>query len=237
MNVTVVIPAYNEEKSIGLVVADFIAHKRVGEVIVIDNNSQDQTAKIAKELGAKVHNESILGYGSAIKSGIRIAKEELICVVEADSTFKSTDLDKLLAYYQDANVVLGSRTSKILIWQDAYMPGWVRWGNWFVGKLVEIFFNGSSLTDAGCTYKLISKDIAHLSLKYDLTDGNHYNAQFLIFLCKNKIPFIEIPVNYYPRIGDSKITGGDSYKTFKLGLKMIYEVFLAKFNKGKLSIK
>ena len=116
------------------------------------------------------------------------------------------------------------------------MPGWVKWGNWFVAKLIEILFNGPSLTDAGCTFKLITKDVANKTLNLDLTNSSHYNEQLLVFLCKNKIRFVEIPINYYRRIGKSKITGGNNLATLKLGSKMIVDVLISRLISSKLSL-
>ena len=120
MKVSVVIPAYNEEESIYDVVKDF-SKSYVDEVIVVDNNSTDKTAELAKKAGARVVRETKQGYGYAIQRGLREAKGDIIIVTEADCTFVGDDMEKLLAYINDADMVLGTRTCMQLVEEGANM--------------------------------------------------------------------------------------------------------------------
>ena len=207
MKISVVIPAYNEEKSIFQCVQEFKQISFIKEVIVVNNNSTDNTASIAKKAGAVVIQENLQGYGASIATGIKHAKGDHVCICEADQTFIANDLTRLVTYLDQFEVVLGSRTSTSLIWSGAYMPRWVRWGNWFVGKLVELLFDGPSLTDIGCTFKIMRQNVAKSCTTVQLTKGSRYNQEFIIFLCLNRFKVVELPVNYRTRIGDSKITG------------------------------
>jgi glycosyltransferase involved in cell wall biosynthesis len=229
-------PALNEELSIGPVVSGYLSESSVKEVIVIDNNSTDNTAEIATLNGAKVLSCLSPGLGSALKLGIAYWKdstsESSLLLVESDGTFSAKDVSKFLAYAPDAEIVLGSRTSRSLIWDGAYMPHWVRLGNWFVAKLTEFLYNGPSLTDIGCTSKLIkhgSLDRIDLS---QFTDSSHFNEQFLVSLLEAKVNLVEIPLNYMPRIGQSKITGNNFYRTLQVGCIMVFDILYHKI-RGK----
>ena len=233
MKISVIIPAFNEQDSISQCVLEFKKLFFVKEVIVVDNNSSDKTESFAKKSGAIVISEKQQGYGAAIAAGIKFAKGDYICVCEADQTFIASDLKRLVTYLDQFEVVLGSRTSNNLVWSGAYMPNWVRWGNWFVGKLVELLYNGPSLTDIGCTFKVMKREIAISSLKVKLTNGSRYNQEFILFLCLNKYKIVELPVNYQVRIGKSKITGGKPLKTLLLGIQMIFDILIVKVSSSR----
>lgn len=233
MKISVVIPAYNEEQSIFQCVQDFKQLSFIEEVIVVNNNSTDNTATVAKKAGAVVIQESLQGYGATIATGIKHTKGDYVCICESDQTFIAKDLTRLVTYLDQFEVVLGSRTSNSLIWSGAYMPGWVRWGNWFVGKLVELLFNGPSLTDIGCTFKIMSRNVATRCTTVEMTKGSRYNQEFILFLCLNRFRVVELPVNYRPRVGDSKITGGKPLKTFALGIEMIASVLYTRISPKK----
>lgn len=226
--VSVVMPAYNEEKSISSVVNGFLDNDYVDEVVVANNNSIDQTEKRAKRAGAKVVLEKRQGYGYACQRALKEASGDYIILVESDGTFSPSDVVKLLAYSDNFDVVLGTRTSRELIWDGANMGIFLKWGNWFMGKLIEVVYNGPSLTDAGCTFRLIKKD-AYKKINSKFTVGaSHFSPEMIILIIKNNIRMIEIPVNYRPRVGESKITGKGKWKAFILGLVMIKYILMNK---------
>lgn len=228
--VSIVFPAYNEEQNIQQAIHDFFLHPAVDEVVVVDNNSKDKTKEEIQKTRAKYVFEQRPGYGSALMRGLEEATGDWIVTVEPDGTFSAKDLDKLLIYGHDFEVVFGTRTSRALIWSGAYMPFWVRFGNWAVAKQMEYLFNGPSLTDVGCTYKLITRS-AYQKIKDRLViPGSHFSPNFMIAVLKSKIPCVEIPVHYKPRIGESKITGKHPWRTIRLGLHMIGYIFLQRFS-------
>lgn len=219
--VTVAMPAFNEEKSISRVIKGFLDNESVDEVVVADNNSSDRTRERALRAGARVVGEDRRGYGYACRRALKEAKGDYIILVESDGTFSASDVAKLLAYSDNFDVVLGTRTSKELIWDGANMGVFLKWGNWFLGKMIEVLYNGPSLTDAGCTFRLMKRRALNkVSSKFEV-GGSHFSPEMIILLIKNKIRMIEIPVNYRPRVGDSKITGKGKWKAFLLGLTMI----------------
>jgi glycosyltransferase involved in cell wall biosynthesis len=156
-SVSVVFPAYNEEENIAVAVKDFLGVGVVDEVIVVDNNSYDQTAERAREAGGRVISEATQGYGAALTRGLAEAKGELIILAEPDGTFTSRDIIKLLAYEDDFDIVCGTRTTRELIWEQANMDWFRRFGNIIVAKMIELLFDGPSLNDGGCTLRLISR--------------------------------------------------------------------------------
>jgi len=231
--VSVVFPAYNEEENIYNAIRSFQSSEYVDEVIVVDNNSTDSTKSEIHKTTAIYVNEKTQGYGQALMTGFKKAKGDLIITVEPDGTFSEDDLEKLLAYSKQFSVVFGSRTSSSLIWEKAYMPGWVRVGNWICAKVLELLFSGPSLSDVGCTYKLVHKAALLKILPNLKVRGSHFSPHFMIIAIKLDFKCVEIPVNYKPRIGSSKITGGNVFNTIKLGLHIFFFIIFERIKIDK----
>ena len=226
--VSVVLPAYNEEENIRNAINGFFATKIVDEVLVVDNNSTDRTAQEVKKTKARLVKETKQGYGYANIKGIKEAKCQIIVTCEPDGTFVANDINKLLEYTDQFDVVFGTRTSKVSIWSGANMGWFLRTGNALIAKLLEYMYNGPCLTDVGCTYKLMKRSaIKKIGDKFTV-GGSHFSPELMILVIKNKIKCIEIPVNYKERIGKSKITGS-FWKAFKLGIIMIGLIIKYKF--------
>src|SRR5438067_1744071 len=172
--VSVVFPAYNEEAGIAAAVEDFGAVNAVDEVLVIDNNSRDRTVERATAAGARVVREPRQGYGHALRRGMAEACGEYVVLAEPDGTFMGKDVLKLLAYADDFDLVLGTRTTRELIWHGANMGWQLRWGNWIVAKLLQVLFGGPSLSDCGCTLRLISRRAADRLLPRLTVGGSHF---------------------------------------------------------------
>lgn len=218
--VTVVLPTHTERKTIRKVIEDFFHTGYVDEVVVVNNNAELGTDEEVGRTSATLVHEPQPGYGYAIQRGMREAHGDLIVVCEPDNTFIARDIIKLLAYSDDFDVVLGTRTSKELIWSGANMGGCIRWGNILVAKILEFLFNTSLLTDMGCTMKLLSRG-AYEQLRRNFTIGDsRFNAEFLLLVAIKKMRFIEISVNYSFRVGESTITGS-TRKAACLGLRMV----------------
>ena len=218
--ITVVLPAYNEESFIRAAVEQFFATGVVDEVIVVDNNSRDRTAAEAALTRARVVRETNQGYGHALRRGLREASGDLVIMAEPDGTFVAHDVHKLLAYAGDFDMVCGTRTTRELIWEQANMGRFLRWGNWMVAKLIQVLYDGPSLTDCGCTMRLTRREALHRILD-DLTVGqSHFLPEMVIVALKRGLRIVEVPVNYKGRIGESKITGTLG-GTLRTGFRMI----------------
>lgn len=231
--ISVVIPTYNEARSIRGIINEFFATDLVDEVVVVDNNALGNTEEeIKKTKAAYIKESQKQGYGHAIMRGLTEAQGDLIVVVEADGTFLPKDIEKLLAYSDEFDVVLGTRTSRSAIWSGAFMPFPVRFGNWLWAKMIETLFNGPVLTDVGCTYKLISrKALEKIKPLFSLSKGDgRFSPELMIWLIKLGMSIIEIPVIYKQRVGESMYTG-NTLKAARLGFKMLPLIIRYKFKK------
>ena len=218
--VSVVLPAYNEGQSIKAAVYAFFETGVVDEIIVIDNNSSDDTAAEAGKTRARVVRETIQGYGAALRRGLFEATGELIVLAEPDATFMGKDVLKLLAYADDFDMVCGTRTTKELIWAEANMGWFLRVGNLIVAKMLQALFNTCSLSDCGCTLRLVRRE-GLLRFRDKLTvRGSHFLPEMVILAHQHGLKIIEIPVNYRGRLGTSKITG-TLKGTLRTGTNMI----------------
>ena len=100
------------------------------------------------------------------------------------------------------------------------MGFFLKWGNWAVAKIVEVLFNTSHLSDVGCTYRLIHRDLAHRLAPKFTVGGSHFGPELMLLIIVSGARFVEVPVNYLPRVGVSSVTG-DLGKAVVLGLQMI----------------
>ena len=226
--VSVILPAYNEEKHIRAAVEDFFQAGVVDEIIVVDNNSRDGTAEQARLTAARVVHESAQGYGHALRRGLREATGDLIIMAEPDGTFVGRDVLKLLAYADDFDMVCGTRTTRELIWEQANMGWFLRVGNWAVAKLLQVLYDAPSLTDCGCTLRLTHRQ-ALARIVDDLSvGGSHFLPEMVIAGLKRGLRIIEVPVNYRGRVGVSKITGNLS-GAVRTGTNMIRLILVRRF--------
>lgn len=227
--VSVIFPCYNEGKNIINAIKDF-SNEFVDEIIVVDNNSSDGSKEKIKSTDAKYVLETRQGYGYALRRGMEEATGDLIITAEPDNSFIGEDILKLLVYSNQFDVVFGTRTSKSLIWSGAKMGFFLRLGNVVVAKFLEFLHNGTSLTDVGCTLKLINrKSYEKIKNKFKV-GGNHFSPEFMIICIRSNLNCVEIPVNYRERLGVSKITS-NFWKTFKLGMIIIFLIINYRFKK------
>ncbi len=218
--VSVVLPTFNERDSIRKVIEGFYSTGFVDEVVVVNNNAVVGTSDEVRGTGALEICEARQGYGWAIRKGLEIASGDLIVICEPDGAFEPRDVVKLLAYSDDFHYVLGTRTTREFIWAGANMGWFLRWGNWAVAKLIEVLFNGSILTDVGCTMRLLSRDTVRRIRGAFSVGGSQFGPHLTLLVIAARIPFTELSVNYRPRIGVSSVTGS-LWRAFRLGLQMI----------------
>lgn len=227
--VSVVLPAYNEGLSIRSAVENFYATEVVDEVLVVDNNSTDDTAEQAARTQARIVRETTQGYGAALTRGLSEAGGDLIILAEPDATFMGKDVFKLLAYSDDFDMVCGTRTTKELIWAEANMGWFLRVGNFVVAKMLEVLFNTCSLSDCGCTLRLVGREPLDRFRDRLTVRGSHFLPEMVILGHLQGLSIIEIPVNYRGRTGTSKITGS-LRGTLKTGMNMIALILRYRLN-------
>ncbi len=218
--VSVILPTYNEKDSIAKAIQDYFDTGYVDEVIVINNNAARCTKEIVDKTNAKQVFETKQGYGYAIRRGIDEAKSDLIVISEPDGTFRSSDIVKLLVYSDDYDAVWGSRTDIRFIEKGANMGIALRYGNYFVAKLLQFLFNTTRLSDVGCTFKLYKKEVVD-DIKIHFKVGReHFGVELMVLTVLRGFDVVEVPVNYNKREGKSSVTG-KPLTTFLLGIKMV----------------
>ena len=218
--VSVILPTYNEKDSIRAVIEGFAGQEHVDEILVVNNNAAPGTSDEVAQTDALEVHEPVQGYGQAIRRGLREATGDYLVICEPDGTFAPGDLLKFLAYADDFDCVLGTRTTPVMIWEGANMGSLLKWGNWAVAKSAEFLFNCSILTDVGCTMRLIKrKTLAQIEPWFTAT-GNTFGLEMTLICIKRGVRFMEIPVNYLGRVGESAVTG-NRVRAVMLGIRMI----------------
>ena len=224
--VSVILMTYAEKDSIRGVIAGFEATGIVDEIVVVNNNAEPGTSEAVAATSARQVFESRQGYGYATRRGLAEATGDLLVLVEPDGTFLPGDIFKLLVFTEDCDVVFGTRTTRELIWRGANMGSFLKWGNWVVAKLVEFSFNTSHLSDVGCTYRVLTRPAYERICERFTVGGSHFGPELMLLAITSGARFVEIPINYLPRVGQSAVTG-DRWKAFRLGMVMI--AFIVRF--------
>lgn len=204
--IKVIIPAYNEAESIGKVIKQIPGY--VNEIIVVNNNSTDETAKNAKQSGAIVLTELSSGYGNACLKGInyikqQVKKPDIIVFLDGDFSDYPEELTKIIAPIIDRDVdfVLGARV-KNLREKGAMQPQQI-FGNWLATFLMRLFYK-SKFTDLG-PFRAIKYETLQSLKMQDPTYG--WTVEMQLKILKQKHIYKEIPVKYRNRIGVSKVSG------------------------------
>ena len=226
--VTLILPTYNERDSIRQVINDFEALGVIDEILVINNNAIEGTSENIRGTSAIEIHEPRQGYGAAIRRGFAEATGDLVAVCEPDATFLAPDLHKFLAYSEDVDIVYGSRTIKTFIWERANMGLLLKWGNWFVAKLLELLFNTSYLSDVGCTFRLIRRPALLGLLPLFRVNSNFFGPEMMVRGYQMGFRCVQIPVNYRERTGQSSVTG-NLKKSIILRLQMIVLIMAMRF--------
>ncbi|MBI1286862.1 MAG: glycosyltransferase [Flavobacteriales bacterium] len=222
--IDVIIPAYNEERSIGLVL-DEIPKQWVRNVVVANNNSTDRTGEVALEHGAKVVFQPEPGYGNAcLKAMEFIAQQEvkpdIVVFLDGDHSDYPEQLPEVVKPILDgeADMVIGSRAlgkseSGSLTPQQVF-------GNWLATVLLRLFY-GVKFTDLG-PFRAIRYESL---LQLNMIDRNYgWTVEMQIKAAKQKLRSVEVPVDYRIRIGESKVSG-----TVKGAVGAGYKIILTLF--------
>jgi glycosyltransferase involved in cell wall biosynthesis len=231
-SISVLLPTFKEKDSIRQVVLDFESMGICDEIIVINNNAEIGTSEEIQNTSAIEYHESNQGYGAAIKRGIKESKGDFIVICEPDSTFDPVDLLKLLPFTDRCNAVYGSRTIDNYIWTGANMGLFLKWGNWFVAKMLELLYNSTYLSDVGCTFRILKREkVSKLDFS-KFTDDGRFGMELLLSALMAKESMVQVPVNYMPRIGESGYTG-NHIGAAKLGFRMIFLILNRRFTKRR----
>ena len=218
--ISIIIPAYNEESSIGLVL-DALPQEKIHEIIVVDNGSTDATARVAQEHGARVVKEPRKGYGSACLKGIdELDAPDIVVFIDGDFSDFPEEIVLLIRPIENGekDFVLGSRMI-LPKSQSALLPQ-ARYGNRLAVFLIKLFFK-HEFTDLGPFRAIRYSSFMSIGMK-DMDFG--WTVEMQIKAVRNGLRIREVPVNYRKRIGISKITG-TVLGTFRAGTKIIYTIF------------
>jgi glycosyltransferase involved in cell wall biosynthesis len=218
--VSVALPTYSEKASIRSCIEGFFATKVVDEIVVCNNNAVSGTSEEVAKTAAREVFEERQGYGWSCRRALAETTGDLVVLSEPDGSFEPFDILKLLSYSYDFDVVFGSRTNGEFIWTGANMGFFMKWGNWSVAKYLEFIFNTTSLTDVGCTMRLMTRDVLQAIQPFFGVGGSHFGPEMMLLCIKSRSKAIEIPLNYKQRVGESTVTG-NRWKAFALGLVMV----------------
>lgn len=219
-----IIPAFNEESSIGKVI-DEIPKDLVHEVIVVNNGSADRTADVALKAGATVINETRRGYGSACLAGIACCQAatttpDVIVFLDADYSDYPQEMPQLVIPIAEnkADLVIGSRALGHR--QKGSMTIPQIFGNWLATRLLKILY-GQTFTDLGPFRAIRFSSLLELRMQ-DQSYG--WTVEMQVKAAKKGLRCIEVPVGYRKRIGVSKISGTVK-GTIMAGYKILHTIF------------
>lgn len=221
--IKVIIPAFNEEKSIAKVIAEIPDF--VEEVVVVNNNSTDQTAQVAANAGATVLKEKSKGYGYACLKGIDYLSQEqnkpdILVFLDGDYSDYPQELTKVIQPILEdkADFVVGARV-KALSERGSLTPQQV-FGNWLACFLIKLLYK-SNFTDLGPFRAIRWETLEKLKMR-DKTYG--WTVEMQLKVLRQKITYQEVPVSYKKRIGVSKVSGTVKGTIFA-GMKIIGWIF------------
>lgn len=205
VDVSVVIPTLDEEKSIGQCIEKvnkiFKEHNIDGEIIVSDS-STDSTAEIARSLGARVVHPDKRGYGYAYLYAFDFVRGRYIVMGDADNTYDFLEIPKFLEPLQNgSDMVIGNRLGGEI--RDGAMPWLHRHiGNPMLTRLLNMFFK-AGVSDAHCGFRAFKRDALNkMRLR---SSGMEFASEMIIEACRKKLNISEIPIIYHPRIGEAKL--------------------------------
>jgi len=222
--IDVIIPAYNEEQSIGFVVGD-IPKNLVREVVVVNNRSSDDTRAVAEAAGAKVIDQLEMGYGSACLKGISYLQAksnapDIVVFLDGDYSDYPQQMTEIVRPIVEENydMVIGSRALGNKE-GGSMMPQQI-FGNWLATSLMKLLYN-VSFSDLGPFRAIKYSSLMSLGM----CDTNYgWTVEMQVKAAKKKLSFTEVPVDYKKRIGTSKVTGTIK-GTVMAGYKILLTIF------------
>lgn len=221
--IKVIIPAYNEQDSIGLVIKDI--PKNVDEVIVVSNASTDNTEEVALAGGATVLQEPNRGYGNACLKGLSHivtskTKPDIVVFLDGDYSDYPEQLTEIVApiIKDNYDMVIGARDKRFR--ESGSMTTPQIFGNWLATTLMRLFFR-ARFTDLGPFRAMKYSSLLALEME-DQTYG--WTVEMQLKVLKKKMKYIEVPVKYRNRIGVSKVSGTVKGAIFA-GIKILGWIF------------
>lgn len=222
--IKLIIPAINEQESIGLVI-DAIPKGICTEIIVVDNNSNDNTAAVATQHGATVLLQKLPGYGNACLKGLSYIKEcgacDIVVFLDGDFSDYPEELPKLLQpiINGEADMVIGSRIKSLR--EPGSMTPQQVFGNWLAVLLIRIFFK-HRFTDLGPFRAITWPALEEIKME----DKNYgWTVEMQVKAVKAKLRCVNIPVRYRKRAGGESKVSGTIKGSVLAGIKIIKTIF------------
>ena len=221
--ISIVIPAYNEEEGITKVLGEVVAEVRKltldAEIIVVNDGSRDATADMISSFDADevrlVAHKNNRGYGAALKTGIRAAEHDTIVVIDADCTYPIEYLEAILIEMEEADMVVGARVGDTVEIETVRKPA-----KWFLRKLAS-FLAGMDIPDLNSGFRAFKKDLA-VSYFHLLPNQFSFTTTITLSMLADSHTITYVPIDYYGRSGSSKIKPTDALHFFILILKTIF---------------
>lgn len=225
--VSLIIPAFNEEEGIKAVLNDVIkeiqALSLTAEIIVVDDGSVDSTQPLVKSV-VEAEEEGLVklvthklnrGYGAALKTGILEAKYDTIVVIDADCTYPIEHLRDLLTAMDEADMVVGARMGEVIQMESIRVPA-----KWVLGKLAS-FLAEQDIPDLNSGFRVFNREIA-LNYFHILPNKFSFTTTITLAMLADDFVVSYVPINYYGRKGASKIRPVFAWHQLVLILKTIF---------------
>ncbi|MFB5191812.1 glycosyltransferase family 2 protein [Alicyclobacillus fastidiosus] len=219
MRIAVLLPCYNEELTIGKVIADFQRELPEATIYVYDNNSKDNTAQIAREAGAVVRREVRQGKGNVVRSMFRDIDADVYIMADGDDTYPAEFVHNLMQPVVDdeADMVIGDRHSDGSYGSENKRP-FHNFGNHFVKGLINRLFR-SGLRDIMTGYRVFNRRFAKtMPVK---SEGFEIETEMTLHALDKRFRIVEIPIAYRDRPPGSE----SKLNTFSDGIRVLKTVF------------
>lgn len=221
-NVSVVIPAFNEELGVRESITELREMLEAtdinAEIIIVDDGSKDKTAREAKAAGARViQHRSNRGYGASLKTGIIAASHDIIAITDADGTYPAKFLPQMLVELEQADMIVGSRTGA-----DVNIPLSRKPAKWFLRVMANYVAN-TKIPDLNSGLRVFRRDVA-MQYFAILSDQFSFTTTITLAMLCDKYAVTYVPIDYRKRQGKSKIMPWDagSFAVLILRVAMLF---------------
>lgn len=215
--VAVLIPCFNEEKTIGKVVKDFLRVLPKTKVYVFDNNSTDRTVKIAKNAGAEIRKVTYQGKGNVVREMFRQIEADVYVMVDGDDTYDAADAKEMVkAVREGADMVIGDRLNSTYFKENKRFGH--GFGNVLVRKLINVFFK-SKIQDVMTGYRAFSRRFVKTCPI--ISNGFQVETEMTVHALDKKMSVLSMPIGYKDRPSDSP----SKLNTYSDGIKVLAMIF------------
>lgn len=216
-DVAVLVPCYNEQKTIAKVVKDFLKELPKARVFVFDNNSVDNSVEVASNAGAIIESVPYQGKGNVVREMFRRVDADIYLIVDGDDTYDAKDAKKMISMVEEgADMVIGDRLNSTYFKENKRFGH--SFGNVLVRKLINIFFR-SNIQDVMTGYRGFSRRFVKTCPI--LSKGFQVETEMTVHALDKKMNIVSVPIKYKDRPADSP----SKLNTYKDGVKVMATIF------------